>query len=510
MRKTLVISIFIVLLSPNLFSQWTIISSGMSIPHYAGLNCLYFTTIDTGFITSANGRLYRTTNGGINWSFQVISNEYLSSIRFVNSNTGFIAATNGRWFKTTNGGNNWSSFTNAGYAGSLTDMFFINLNTGWCVGGNGSGSNFVSKTTNGGSNWVVQRNFTEQNTSYSVVFTSVDTGFTNCGNKIWLTTNGGTNWDIAYSSSNYLCHFFFKGNVGFAVGLNGTVVKTTNNGINWNTSFSPTSSKTLWQSSFKDANTGWIVGDSGSIYYTINGGLNYTQQSIGTTKDISAIFFVNQKGWCLGSFVNDTTSGIVLTTTLVPSSPTLISPPNNATGLPLIDTLVWSVSAGATSYRVQLSTDSTFNSNLIVNDSTITGTSRIVNGLINLTKYYWRVNAKNAGGTSNYSATWNFTPGFVGITNSNNEIPKVHKLYPNYPNPFNPSTTIKFDLPLKSYATIKIYDILGRQVTQLFNEILNPGSYEVNWSSNNYASGIYYYIFESNSFKDTKRMVLLK
>jgi hypothetical protein len=96
------------------------------------------------------------------------------------------------------------------------------------------------------------------------------------------------------------------------------------------------------------------------------------------------------------------------TVVAAPAPPTLLSPANGSTGLPLTDTLKWNASSGAVSYRVQLSTDSLFGS-FIVNDSTITVTSRVVTGLTNLTKYYWRVNAKNAGGTSGYSAVWNFT-----------------------------------------------------------------------------------------------------
>lgn len=91
-----------------------------------------------------------------------------------------------------------------------------------------------------------------------------------------------------------------------------------------------------------------------------------------------------------------------------PSPPTLISPANNSTGLPTTDTLVWNASSGATSYRVQLATDSLFTT-LIVNDSTVTTTSKIVSGLSYNTKYYWHVNAKNVVGTSSYSPTWNFT-----------------------------------------------------------------------------------------------------
>jgi len=91
----------------------------------------------------------------------------------------------------------------------------------------------------------------------------------------------------------------------------------------------------------------------------------------------------------------------------VPVSPVLVSPLNNAVGLPLYLNLQWNKPVYATSYRVQVATDSLF-SNLIVNDSTLTDSIKAINGLQPLTYYYWRVNASNLGGTSNYSSVWRF------------------------------------------------------------------------------------------------------
>lgn len=93
---------------------------------------------------------------------------------------------------------------------------------------------------------------------------------------------------------------------------------------------------------------------------------------------------------------------------VAPISPVLFSPSNNATGQPVSLNLVWFKSTGATSYRVQLATDSLF-TNIIVNDSTLTDSIRAVSGLNNLTNYWWRVNAKNVAGTSAFTTAWKFT-----------------------------------------------------------------------------------------------------
>jgi hypothetical protein len=91
-----------------------------------------------------------------------------------------------------------------------------------------------------------------------------------------------------------------------------------------------------------------------------------------------------------------------------PSAPTLSSPSNGATGLSTSPTLNWNASTGATSYQLQVSTNSSFTTT-VMNQSGITGTSYAVSGLSYSTTYYWRVNATNAGGTSTYSTTWSLT-----------------------------------------------------------------------------------------------------
>jgi hypothetical protein len=93
------------------------------------------------------------------------------------------------------------------------------------------------------------------------------------------------------------------------------------------------------------------------------------------------------------------------------------------------------------------------------------------------------------------------------VTNSN--TPKEFKLYQNYPNPFNPSTTIKYDLPKSGNVSIKVYDLLGKEIYSM-NEFKLAGSYNIKFDGSNHASGVYFYKIEASSFTDTKKMVLIK
>ena len=87
----------------------------------------------------------------------------------------------------------------------------------------------------------------------------------------------------------------------------------------------------------------------------------------------------------------------------------------------------------------------------------------------------------------------------------------VIHLYQNYPNPFNPKTTIEYEVPEKSFVTIKIYDILGREVQTLVNnEEKVRWRYKVTFDASTLASGVYFYRIQAGSFVETKKMVVLK
>lgn len=92
-----------------------------------------------------------------------------------------------------------------------------------------------------------------------------------------------------------------------------------------------------------------------------------------------------------------------------------------------------------------------------------------------------------------------------------NELPTTFKLSQNYPNPFNPSTVISFSLPKQSKVTVKIYDILGREIIELVeNKIYSAGIHNVKFDAGNLSSGIYFYRIQADSFTDVKKMLLVK
>jgi|WetSurMetagenome_2_1015567.scaffolds.fasta_scaffold05445_7 hypothetical protein len=99
---------------------------------------------------------------------------------------------------------------------------------------------------------------------------------------------------------------------------------------------------------------------------------------------------------------------------------------------------------------------------------------------------------------------------FIGIKNISSEIPSSYSLRQNFPNPFNPATIIRFQIKDSRFVTLKVYDILGKEVETLVNEKLAPGTYEASFDASKYSSGVYFYRLTTEGFNETKKMMILK
>ena len=98
----------------------------------------------------------------------------------------------------------------------------------------------------------------------------------------------------------------------------------------------------------------------------------------------------------------------------------------------------------------------------------------------------------------------------VGINQISGSVVNGYELKQNYPNPFNPVTNLEFGIAKLGYVSLKIYDILGKEITTLVNENLNPGTYSVEFDAGNLTSGIYFYRLQVGKFSEARRMILLK
>jgi hypothetical protein len=205
--------------------------------------------------------------------------------------------------------------------------------------------------------------------------------------------------------------------------------------------------------------------------------------------------------------------------------PVLASPASEATGVSIAPTLSWNASNGASSYRLQVSTSSTFEIT-IFDQSAITNTSQTLTALSHSTTYHWRVNASNAAGTSDWSSARSFTTQALGKFAESDTLkrsapsvieptPTQFEIGQNYPNPFNPETEIAYGVPKESHVRLAVYDLLGREVRILIDGIITPGFHRVRWDGRDklgsfVPSGVYICRFDSPKGSIVKKMLLLK
>ena len=100
--------------------------------------------------------------------------------------------------------------------------------------------------------------------------------------------------------------------------------------------------------------------------------------------------------------------------------------------------------------------------------------------------------------------------GIIGIEDEFGSVPAEYTLSQNHPNPFNPTTTIKYRLPLSGEVSLIVYNLLGEEVASLVNGTVPAGNHRVSWDASNVASGIYFYRLQAGDFVQTRKMLLLK
>jgi hypothetical protein len=193
---------------------------------------------------------------------------------------------------------------------------------------------------------------------------------------------------------------------------------------------------------------------------------------------------------------------------LVP--PALQSPLDGDTVVTRTPLLCWLTVPDAVTYHLQLSLNPGFSS-FVFQDSTLTVTSVKAPLLALDTTYYWRMRTMNGPITSDWSSVKSFkTNRTITGVEKTAAIPKEFALLQNYPNPFNPATNIEFHIAAAGFVSLNVFDLLGRKVTTLVNDYLQPGSYKVKWDASHLSSGMYLYRLKSNDLVQTRSLLLLR
>ena len=426
------------------------------------------------------------------------TNETLWSVRFVNETTGWVLGGLGHIYKTTDGGTTW--VTQETWQGGGWGLHALSENKvlygRWLTGQ--SNSSHMRMTTDGGSTWQTVDSlglgsvfyddfeFIEPQTGF--VAGSIDSGD---GSKaiVRKTTDGGSTWTTIWTEN---IRYGLEG-ISFVDALNGwvcayldKVLRTTDGGSTWTevTSFAPPSGGSTRDIQFTTSDSGWAVGGIAgnlTVSRTTDGGLSWSYFTSFNGSSLREITMLNsQLGWFVGS---------------VNSEPYVARTTN-----------------GGETWETQATIPPTnfgFESISVVNDTT-----------------GWLVGAFG----QLYKTT---NGGIVSVEEGPREgIPSSFILEQNYPNPFNPSTVIKYGVPHEAHVSLKLYDVLGREVMTLVDGLVRAGFHEVSLDASGLSSGVYYYRLQARlsspsvgeqaadpssrsarsgrNFIETKKLVLLR
>jgi photosystem II stability/assembly factor-like uncharacterized protein len=385
---------------------------------------------------------------------------HLFGIDLIDANTGFVAGELNTIRKTTNGGLIWLTIIppmNLDYG----RVSFLNVNTGIISAGPGTR---MIQTYDGGVTWINRYPVQEPG---KVQYIDSTTIYATGAYSVMKSIDGGASWFILDTTVFYGYFrglFFINRDTGTAVGRQGLIRTTTNGGATWvqRVLYLPVQfgDSTITDVIYVNTLTGYACGNNGIVVKTTNGGVNWTYTPTGVLSYLQGIYFTDAN---TGTVVGNT--GRIMRTTNGGSNwinQSLSSPLNSP---------LWDVD--------------------FVNQDT--GWVVGFNGII----------VKTTNG------------GFTWIEPISNNVPSEFKLEQNYPNPFNPVTTIRFAVTANVKSEISnikliIFDILGREDATLVNEVLQPGTYEVEWVGSNYPSGIYFYKLVTPEYTETKKMILIR
>jgi hypothetical protein len=193
------------------------------------------------------------------------------------------------------------------------------------------------------------------------------------------------------------------------------------------------------------------------------------------------------------------------------AAPTTVYPTDGAEDVALSATFEWQSTAGAAEYDVQILRELGADSMRLIIDSTgVKGTTLEID-LDEETQYSWRVRATAGESKSAWTPLSSFhTQNEPTPPKDGEALPSSVQLDQNYPNPFNPDTTIPFELPESVATRLIVFDMLGKEVAVLADEVLEAGTHQVRWNAREVPSGMYVYVLQTPTTRLTRTLVLVK
>lgn len=440
--------------------------------------------------------IYKTTNGGRNWFLTNAAYSDVSAIYVDKENPGTILTGQYGWaiMKTENFGDDWHhpEFNTPFQRLPILEIDFnpFNLNEGYAASEYG-----LFKTTDRGESWVYSTNMEKMQTvSYhpeveGLIFaSSVESDFFEGGiDAVYKSTDGGESWKIV--STQRIIQFDYDKNdpnIVYALGRKYSILyRSTDQGESWDIIFGENElenfpyaeGKVLRVSGSNPNNIYLGFRDTfddkreGMIFYSSDGGENWTRIE-------SKLNELDNGGHVATIWLDELQSGRMYVGTY-------------SFGQPL--------------------TDNFSNGGLYLTEDNGNSWRKVYGSAVNVIKADNETPRNMYIGTKFGVKTFLDTLTVTSVRNDEEEIlPSEYALFQNFPNPFNPSTQIKYAIPNGTNVKLKVFDILGKEIITLVNGYKNAGTYEVQFDASNLPSGVYLYRLETESFSQTKKLMLIK
>jgi len=462
------------LLTPNKFIVSENLGNVWDVEDFnaIGTPSIIFHDNNNGFILS--GGLFKTTTAGKTWeNMNPYSQNDIYDMHFISLRVG-IAFGNRGVYKTYDGGNSWTAkFTSGGLlSNNPGTLAMLNDSVGWLIA-----YNTIYKTEDGGEQWNNISFYNKDLLFNQIALYKEKLGIITAseesisGSHVYdiensfITTDGGKNWIKRSSTSKYFDKLKFT-DPSHLWGINGSGMWVSyDTAVSWKKIFGGDYFIGSWSFDFSDSLYGVVTTSYDQAYLTTNGGISWTafNKPIGNHPTDCRI---------LGRYISGSqriletgSDGKILLTYIYPNG--------------VIDFSYQETSfTGMKLNKIDVFLDNDF-------------------------PYVW------VGGNG-FTIWYRQFEKIVTDVRRNNPPPSSFALSQNYPNPFNPSTIIAFALPVKSFVTLKIFDILGREVTTLISKELSAGNHEWDWNATGFVSGVYFYRIQAGSYSQTKKLVILR
>ncbi len=499
---------------------------------------IYFLTEKIGFIASSAGKLLRTDDGGVTF-IQLVTNlnDQFTEITFINENVGYVLATQ-EIIKTIDGGKTWNktfqfpfgyctkslsasnenTILTCGLSGQLmkstdggnsflpvskitiTDLSEIralknNSKFLWANGNSATGSTLIN-SYDAGENWVANENIiTKQFCSIAYSSQSTAIAISRTG-KIYTTKDNFQNVvEVSNPAGVWLKKIITTNNgTAFCIGNSGVILRSNDFGNSWNVVRKGNAQEDLYDIIFIDETVGYCAGHSG-VFKTTDAGNTWQKILDLKSQYVFSIDFYDRNVGAVSTYS---------------------------------DSLYISTDSGATWHVSETKTKICYNGVKLLDAKT----------LLACGSFGYVLLSKDLGSTwekveSNQPFDWNSlcalgasiflcgdggrikkssykTENLISTIHQGKVVQSDYSLEQNYPNPFNPTTEIVYQIPQAGLVSLKIFDLLGKEVETLVHEIQSAGSHTIKFSGAALASGMYFYSIQTDGLRMVKKMCLVK